>query len=277
MALDLEITHLSFRYPGRSTPALSEVSLLVPAGTCCAVLGPTGAGKSTLLAGIAGVLRSHEPQGQFSGAIRIGGERYQPAPDRVLFPVVGLCMQEPAVQISGLCDTVRDEIQLTLENLGTEPAELAPRVDEVLQALHITSLGKRNPATLSGGETQRVALATILVASPEVLLFDEPATSLDQESRSILAATIRRIARRSTVVLCDASLDLALSCADQVMVLDSGRIVFSGKRLEFLQSLPRFRDLLPTADWSETIATLGEHIQNGSSSARRIASRIGIL
>ncbi|MGB2868253.1 MAG: ABC transporter ATP-binding protein [Bacteroidota bacterium] len=275
MALDLEIDQFSFQYAGRSTFALSGISLSVPAGTCCAILGPTGAGKSTLLFALAGVLKSHEPYGVYAGSIRIGTESYTSAPDHILFPVVGLCMQEPAVQISGLCETVHDEVLLTLENLGTEQTERASRVADALGALHIAHLTDRNPSALSGGEMQRVALATMLVASPQIMLFDEPATSLDSEAQSFLAQTIRSLRGRSTVLLCDASLDLAISTSDRIVVLDEGRMVFSGTRGDFLRRLDSFRTILSTKEWSESMSLLNEHIERGSSVARRIASKFG--
>ena len=172
MGLELEVSNFSFQYWKESPKALTDVSFTVPAGSVCALLGPTNAGKTTCLQAMSGALGSHHRESIASGVVRVGNEVHTPLPTRILFPQVGLTIQEPSYQISGLRPTVREEVNLTLESLSVDEQEITLRTNELLLILGLDRLANRNPADLSGGEQQRVALATILVARPPVLLMD---------------------------------------------------------------------------------------------------------
>lgn len=253
MALPITLERVAYRYARGAAPALSDISMVLPGGSCCAILGPTGSGKSTLLHLLAGVLAKHHPGSVGEGVLTLGEHRYTPFPEGILFPTVALALQDHYVQISGIRDTTRKEIELTLETLGRDPVREQASTDHLLQQLDIAHLAERKPTALSGGETQRVALATILIANPEIVLLDEPATALDYGAQSRLKLLLRSLQGTSTVVFTDTRIDLPLDVADRFIVLQAGQIQFDGNRRGFLEHLPDFQDLLPVQDWQEAI------------------------
>ena len=248
MADPLSIVSLTFRYPGASRPALRDISFDVPSGTCCVVLGPTGSGKSTLLQGIAGVLDPHNKQAAASGSIRIGSVAYEPLPQSVLFPQVGLFLQDPMVQISGIRERVEEEVRFALDNLQVPDQEARLRVRMQLEELGLESLASRPLRHLSGGELQRVALAGVLVGSPSVLLLDEPLNSLDAPAQARLIRLLASFKGKKTVVLTDYGIEAALRVADQVIVLSEGSVLYHGSPAGLVRRAVEFADILPTED-----------------------------
>ena len=273
MDYSVSIENLSFQYNTAAPRALAGVSLAIPSGSCCALLGPTGSGKSTLANALAGVLGTHYKNAPCTGTVRIGSASYLPIPDRILFPTVGMCMQEPYVQVSGMRDTVYEEILLTLENIGNDGSEASNIIETTLGSLGIAHLAGRDPRKISGGELQRVALATILVAQPPLLLFDEPTNSLDLAGKMVLASTLQRLKRERTVLLFDHSVDLALAVADHIGVISSGTLIFYGSRGDFLSRIGSFRSILPIESWRDSIDLIE---RSGTIAARKVAKALEI-
>ena len=258
MAERITITDLTFRYSQSGPTVLSSVSLEVAAGSCCAVLGPTGSGKTTLLHCLAGTLRRHHPESVASGRLEIGEETFGGLPEHILFPVTGLVLQDPYVQISGVRETVFEELLFTLENLGVIPNDYRTRIQTVLKDLGIDHLAERKPTSLSGGETQRVAVAAILIARPSVLLLDEPTTALDSGAVEKLQDIMHSLHGTTTVVLTDTQIDFALAVADTIIVLDQGAVVFRGNPMSLLSHLQEFESLLPVRDWLRVWTSFGK-------------------
>ncbi len=271
MALEIDISNFSFRHWQHGPAALSNISLSVRAGEICALLGPTNAGKTTLLHALAGVLGSHHPQSTASGQIRVGEHLYEPLPRSVLFPTVGLTIQEPYYQISGLRDSVLEEVALSLETIGFSTDEAANRTIDLLRKMGLEHLAGRKPFALSGGELQRVALATILAVRPAVLLMDEPCNSLDGGAQQRLATLIRSLRGTATILIADYQIDVALKTADKFIVMSGGTVVFCGDRDLFLAHLSDFRSILPVSGWIEIQKAL-----KGQSVDRRVARLAGI-
>jgi energy-coupling factor transporter ATP-binding protein EcfA2 len=249
---------------------LKDFSLNVPTGSICALLGPTNSGKTTLLQSIAGVLGSHNHEAIATGSIRVGNEVCAPLPRRIMFPAVGLTLQDPFYQISGFRNSVLEEISLTLETLDLPESEMQSRVVNLLDTVGLSHLSLRKPSTLSGGELQRVALANILVAQPHVLLLDEPCNSLDGVAQRRLAKIICSLRKSTTVLIGDYQLEFAMHTADQFVVLDGGKIAFAGDRSQFLDNLPTFRSLLPVEVLERSLGTL-----TGSVMKKRIMRMLG--
>lgn len=251
----LVIQNFSFRYPQQQNYALQSLSFSVPGG-CCAVLGPTSAGKSTLLHVLAGAAGAHSPHAHAEGSITIAGATYAPMPEAILFPTVTLLLQDPAVQMSGFCETALEELQFSLSNAGVTPQQQQKRIEDVARQVHITPLLHRSVATLSGGELQRIAVATALVVQPRVLLLDEPVSALDEQSRSALSRLLRSLAPQSVVLFTDTGLDFAIATADYFLILDGGRTRFFGDRRSFFHNLHQFADVLPCDEWMNTVNRL---------------------
>jgi len=252
MAARIELNSLTLRYAMASTPAVSGLSCTIPQGSCVGVVGPTGAGKTTLLHSLAGILGKHHPELMVSGNVSIGDESFGGISREILFPRVGLVLQDPSVQISGVRDTVFEEVLFTLENVGAVGDDSDSRIQLILRQLGIEHLAHRKPTSLSGGETQRVALATILVARPEVLLLDEPISALDATAQARLRSILLHLRGTTTVLVTDTQIDFPLSVCDRILALDHGRAVVFAEPQQLLsndQSLPmiggwqRWRDI----------------------------------
>jgi len=245
---------LSYSYFAASRPALQSCSFTVQPGSCCAVLGPSGAGKTTLLQVLSGIAGSQITTSAATGSLVLGDREFTPIPRHALFPMVGFCMADSLVQLSGVKNTVADEIGFTLNNLGITGSEYSSRLDNILDKFKLATLADRHPGTLSGGELRRLMLASIMVGEPSILLLDEPVSSLDSTAESVLASVIQSSKKNMTVVMADHQVDFALRVADQIVVLDGGAVVFDGSTKDFLSSLPDFEHLLPTGSWQELMA-----------------------
>lgn len=250
----IKITGLTFRYFAFAPAALKDLSLEISPASFVAVLGPTGAGKTTLLQILSGISGSLTTS-QATGSVAIGTERFDPIPPRVLFPTVGYFMQDPSTQLSGIHDTVEEEIAFTLNNLGVSTEDQSRRVSDILSRMKLSHLAKRHPLQISGGELQKVLIASLLVARASVLLLDEPANSLDPGAQHLLSRMLRSL-RNTTVLFTDYQIDFALQVADHFLVLNSGSILFSGERSSFLKHLGDFRDILPVASWMDVLPSL---------------------
>jgi energy-coupling factor transport system ATP-binding protein len=276
MADRIALSSFSFQYSPSTPRVLSSLSLEIAGGTCCAILGPTGAGKTSLLHCLSGIMRRHHPEAMSSGKIQIGKLSFDELPPQILFPTVGLTLQDPHVQISGVRDTVFGEVLFTLENTGTMPQNPSVVILPLLRSLGIDLLADRKPTSLSGGETQRVALATILVAQPPVLLLDEPATALDMTAQEMLRGILRSMKGKTTIVLTDTQLDFALGVCDQIIVLDEGAILFDGTPAAFLRRMQDFATALPLESWNQMEPELVEMLNHPSTRGSRITRALGI-
>jgi energy-coupling factor transport system ATP-binding protein len=213
------VSGLSFSYPG-GHEALRSVSLALEPGEVVALLGPSGGGKSTLLRALAGLV-PHFHGGRFAGRVEVGGldtRRVRPAD---LAGTVATLFQDPEDQ--AVFTRVAAEVQFGLENLGTPPAEIVPRAEEALAAVGALHLAERPVAELSGGELQRVCLASTLALRPRLLLLDEPTSQLDPEG----AVAAIELARDSgaAVVVSEQRPERVLEAADRVLFLAGGRLV----------------------------------------------------
>jgi energy-coupling factor transporter ATP-binding protein EcfA2 len=163
-------------------------------------------------------------------------------------------MQDAPLQLSGIKGTVLEEVAFTLDNLNVPGNERKRRVAAILSALAISHLAHRKPTRLSGGELQRVALASVLVAEPSLLLLDEPVNALDSLAQHAMTSLVRSLKGKTTVVIADSGINFALSAADLFVVLDAGQMVFSGTRRQFLDSLEAFSLNLSVEPWKDILA-----------------------
>src|SRR5215218_3800108 len=151
------VEHLSFSYPDAAAPALRDVSLSLRRGQVCAVLGPSGSGKSTLLRALSGLV-PHFHGGRFSGRVVVGGYDTRRTRPAALAGTVATLFQDPEDQV--VLTRVLDEVAFGLENVGTPPAEIEPQAHAALESIGAAHLAGRLVSELSGGELQRVCLAS---------------------------------------------------------------------------------------------------------------------
>jgi cobalt/nickel transport system ATP-binding protein len=222
-----DIRDLTYHY-GSDIAALKGISLTVAPGTRVAILGANGSGKSTLLRILDGLLFPS------SGSISAFGEplteeRLQDAAWAGRFRRrVALVFQNPDVQLFN--PTVFDEVAFGPLQMRWPREQIRQRVAETLDMLEIAHLKDRSPHRLSGGEKKRVALASVLVLDPEVLLLDEPIAALDPRSRSmVIDFLINWGGGAKTVLTATHDLDIVADIADRALVFQSGRLVAEGR------------------------------------------------
>ena len=222
--MTVSLEGLSVRYPGRQEPALDDVSLAVADGEWVGVTGRTGAGKSTLALVTAGLLPRVVP-GRIDGRSAIGAIDTVRSSAAETIGLCGIVFASAADQLSGSKPTVREELAFGLENLGVARAEMDPRIEATMDALGIAHLADRDPGTLSGGEQQRVAIASIAAMAPEVLVLDEPTAELDPDGTAAVADMLARLRTSGTTILCVEHDRTLLDAGDRLIVLERGRIV----------------------------------------------------
>lgn len=219
----LEFSGVSYAYEeGRE--ALKNLSVAIRKGEKIAVLGENGAGKSTFFLLCNGVLAPK------SGEIRYNGEPVgKSRKDKMkLRQKVGIVFQEPDRQI--LAATVAEEISFGPLNLGLSREEAANRVEEALSRMNLTEYRDRPPHYLSGGEKKRVTIADILAMKPEILLFDEPASSLDPANAALLEQTLQTLGQEGmTLVISTHDVNFAWKWAERALIFSQGELIADGQ------------------------------------------------
>lgn len=213
------VEDLSFSYPS-AEPALREVSLQIEPGEVIALLGPSGSGKSTLLRALAGLV-PHFHGGRFAGRVEVAGLDTRHARPAELAGTVASVFQDSEDQV--VMAIVRNEVAFGLENIGVAAAEIGPRVAVALEQVGISHLAERRTVELSGGELQRVCLASALAFQPRLLLLDEPTSQLDPAGAEVFLDAVAEA--RCAVVLSEHRVARALRLADRVVFLESGRVL----------------------------------------------------
>ena len=222
----IEVEKLWHAYPEGIT-ALKNIGLVIREGEFVAIMGRNASGKTTLVKHMNGLLRPTK------GRVTVAGIDTDKAPITDLAHKVGFVFQNPNDHL--FADTVEEEIAFTVRNLGYESREIASRVDEMLERFDLGEYRRQYPRSLSGGEKQRVALASVLVAYPQVLILDEPTRGLEQKLKSELMGFLHQYrGNGNTVILVTHDVETAAGHADRVILLSEGRIVVDGDRRSVL-------------------------------------------
>jgi energy-coupling factor transport system ATP-binding protein len=222
--LMIEIAELCIHYPDRSHPAIDRLTETIEGGEVIVLTGPSGCGKSTLCRSLAGFIPEMIPA-KVSGEITVDGESVWTADPARIATRLGLIQQDPDAQICTL--NVWQEVAFGPENLCLPPDEVAARVEQCLAFVGITHLAARTTTTLSGGEKQRLAIASILAMAPETILLDEPTANLDPEGAQAIFNLLRELRDQEgrTLIVVEHRLAPLLELAPRVLVMDKGAIV----------------------------------------------------
>jgi energy-coupling factor transporter ATP-binding protein EcfA2 len=221
----LELRSVTYRYPGYRRPAIEGISLTIEDGEVVGIVGPNEGGKSTLCMVAAG-LAPGSIGGELTGAVLLDGAVVSGRPPHELAGRVGIVFSNPASQLSGIAGTVFEEVAVGPVNLGLPMDETVARVRDALAALGIEGLALRAPDRLSGGQTQLVAIASILAMRPRHLVLDEPVSELDPEGRGLVAAALAALARAGTALLiAEHDRAMLVSLGARIVAIDGGRIV----------------------------------------------------
>ena len=231
-----KIENVNYKYPLEDKQALKNINIEIKKGEFWAVIGKNGSGKTTFC----NMLRRFVPdfyKGELKGKITLEDKELKDYSQKELVQKIGFVFQNPFTQISGVKDTVFEEIAYGLENLGLDKEEIISRVEKILKLLGIEKLRDRNPYDLSGGQKQRVALASIIAMDPDILVIDEPTSQLDPKGTEDIFKIINLMANEGkTIILVEHKLELIAEYAENILVLDEGEIILSGKAEEVLNN-----------------------------------------
>ncbi|MGI5888680.1 MAG: ATP-binding cassette domain-containing protein [Oscillospiraceae bacterium] len=211
--------------------SISDVSIEIPHGCCCGIIGETGSGKSTLIRHFNGLLRPD------SGRVLINGEDINvKGYDRkkVRF-TVGLVFQHPEYQL--FAETVREDIAFGPRNMGLSDEEIKRRTESAARLMGVEDLLGKSPFELSGGEQKRVSIAGIISMEPDILVLDEPVSGLDPKGRRTVLSWIKDYMKggdRTVVMVTHSMEDVALT-ADMSIVMKGGACVYCGSTRSLIE------------------------------------------
>ena len=218
----IEIKNLSFKYSKDDDCSLKNINLSVRKGECVLLCGKSGCGKSTLLKTINGIIPEF-CNGEIDGSVKVGDMNTFETEIYKISEKVGSVFQNPKTQFYTTNTT--DEIAFGLENYGLERADINKKIEKVRDALNIESLMNRNIFELSGGEKQKIAIASVYALDPEIFVFDEPSSSLDIDSMKELAKIIEKLkVVGKTIVIAEHRLWYLKNVADRAIYLEDGKI-----------------------------------------------------
>jgi energy-coupling factor transporter ATP-binding protein EcfA2 len=214
------VSHVTFTYPHAGAPALQDLSVQIEPGEFIAVFGASGSGKSTLLRTLAGLV-PHFHGGRFEGRVEIDGRDTRIIRPAELAGTVATVFQDPEEQV--VLGRVDREVAFGLENLGVAPHEIMARAEAALNEVGAEHLARRNVAELSGGELQRVCLASALALRPQLLLLDEPTSQLDPEAAEAFLELVASL--DVAVLIAEQRPRRVLERADRILFVDQGRLL----------------------------------------------------
>ena len=219
----ITVENLRYRYPHTKELALDGLDFSVEKGEFIGIIGENGAGKSTLSQAIMGLVPQFY-KGAYGGMVTVDGIEAGKTPVAQLCGHVGLVFQNPFNQLSGAKDNVYEEVAFGMQNLGVPAEEMKKRVEEALKLLDIWQYRDRNPFDLSGGQMQRVAIASVLVMRPDVMILDEPTSQLDPEgSDEVFKAVETLTGSGITILMIEQKIEKLAAYCDRILLLHKGK------------------------------------------------------
>lgn len=230
----ISLKSVSYQYPLENTNVIENLSLELEAGKVYGLIGANGSGKTTLC----NIIRGFIPElykGKLTGEVTLNNKKIADYNIGELSKYIGYSFQNPFTQISGVKETVYEEIAYGMENLGISRDEMKKKVSELISMFDLEELKDKNPFELSGGQKQRVALASIIALDPEVVILDEPTSQLDPQSTEDVFEIIAYLKKLGkTILLVEHKVDLIAEYCDEVILMNDGKIVLKGTTNEVL-------------------------------------------
>jgi energy-coupling factor transporter ATP-binding protein EcfA2 len=232
----IKIENLSVQYLEQEDKALDGISLEVNEGEFVAILGAHGAGKTTLCLSINGIVPNMINADMF-GKIEVAGEVPPKIPVRELASKVGSVFDNPEFQMSQL--TVFEEVALGLQNLGVEKETIIENITRSLELVGLAGFEERSPFEISGGQQQRLAMASALSMKPQILVLDEPTSNLDPIGKEEVFTVTRKMNQEEglTVIIAEHEVEVIAEYADKVVLLEEGKITQMGTPEELFPSI----------------------------------------
>ncbi len=217
------VEKLKYKYPATEYLALDDISFSVEAGEFIGIIGKNESGKSTLCQAIAGLVPNFY-KGAYGGKVLIDGNEVKKEEVSNLCKKVGTVFQNPFNQVTGSKMTVCEEIAFGLENLGIQRDEMVRRIEDAMELLDISKYRDRNPFDLSGGQMQRMAIASIIAMQPEIIVLDEPTSQLDPQGREEVYQAVQKLSKKGiTIFMVEHNMEKIAAYSDRVLLLDGGK------------------------------------------------------
>lgn len=238
----IEISKMGFQYSGSDHMALRDINLTIQDGEFVGLIGVSGAGKTSLTHTLTGMI-PHHYKGDFYGSVRVNGMDTVECRGEDLYRVVGSVFQDIDSQM--VASVVEDEILYGLENFGFSREEISERLENVLDTLGIRDLRYRALSSLSGGQKQKVAIASIVALRPQIIVLDEPTGELDPESSLQIFRLLRQLNEQFgiTVLIVEQKIMLLCEYVDRMIVMNEGAIVFDGPARDVVRHTQTFEDI----------------------------------
>jgi len=240
MSSAIEISNLKFKYLGALENVIEIPSLVVEKGESVLITGRSGSGKSTLINCINGII-PHIMSGTMEGTVLINGQSTLKMKVPQVALQVGTLLQDPEKQVMNY--KVEEEIAFAPENFNLPTGEILSRVENAIKAVRIDHLRGRETTKLSGGELQRVALASVLTMDPPIMILDEPTSNIDPEGTRDIFNFLQKEAGRRTLIIVEHKVERVLPFVDRVIVIDQGRIAVDSTKEELMSSVDKFLDI----------------------------------
>ncbi len=243
----VSIEHLTYQYGRSSKKALDDVTLNINRGDFLIITGPSGCGKTTLSMALSGGI-PHFYGGKMSGMVFIDGNAITQTSIADLSLHVGMVLADYDTQLVTM--TVGEEVAFAMENRGYDAETIQRRTKEVLAQVHLDGLENRSIQDMSGGQRQRLAIASVLATEPSLLILDEPTSSLDPEGTEELYAIIGKLNRENkvTVVVIDDNLSASIPYANRMAVLVDGKLAYEGaveEAMDYMYDMNTYPEALP--------------------------------
>ncbi|MFX0002411.1 MAG: energy-coupling factor ABC transporter ATP-binding protein [Candidatus Hodarchaeota archaeon] len=233
----IKFENFYYRYKGNEEYALNNINLKIEDNKCILLCGETGSGKTTLIRCMNGLI----PQfyaGFYKGNVELwNGKNTVDTPIADLSTEIGIVFQNPENQLIAM--NVEHEIAFGLENLGVHPNEISKRIKESASLTEIEHILDKAPFELSGGEQQRVAIASILVLEPKILILDEPTALLDPYMAKKIINLLNEIKneKKISIIISEHRLDLILPFSEQIILMKNGNIIEHSNSEQVINSI----------------------------------------
>lgn len=232
----IQVQDLNFTYETGQALALKDLNLQIDKGEYIALIGPNGCGKTTLIRHFNGLLLATAGEVLVKGCNTRAGKNL-----RVIRSLVGMVFQNPDNQIVGM--SVEEDVAFGPGNLGLPPLEVRRRVDHALATVGLTDFAQRAPHTLSGGQKQLLAIAGLLAMDPQIIVLDEPTSSLDPAGKGKILGLLQKFKNQGIGVIHVTQNMEEAALAERVLVMDQGQLIADGSP----------RDILSRVDWLQAL------------------------
>lgn len=230
----INMNAINYSYPLDDKKVIKDLTLTIEEGQIYGLIGANESGKTTLC----NIMRGFIPElyrGNLTGDLTVKGLSMSDYNIGDLAKIIGYSFQNPFTQLSGVKETVYEEIAYGMENLGMSRQDMILKVEELIKLFNLEDLAEKNPFELSGGQKQRVGIAAILALDPDVIILDEPTSQLDPKSTEDIFKIVKMLKEKGkTVIIVEHKVDLLAEYCDTILLLNEGELVMEGPTHEVL-------------------------------------------